>query len=277
MVIKDLFKKKQPKDNPYEYTEERATGLKTAMAMASKQKETAMAMASKQKEYEKTRRKFERQQKEEQHSRLYKMAVGLQRRIAKARPTAYPTKQLVAKRMARVIYPNIPASVAPAPRSGKGRPKGSVKYPGGIYKWRKLMRAQKAVARYETLLRQSRAMQNYPQMVAGRILLPQEVPIPQEMQPQIQQQVENVQYPQHQTQYEQYQYPIQPQQYTPEPQKRPIATVFKSSGGSPYPPVNPQPLQPSNQTIPQGYVEATDLMTGRRYIKPLPRKEAWIS
>jgi hypothetical protein len=132
------------------------------------------------------------------------------------------------------------------------------------------MRAQKAVARYETLLRQSRAMMQYPQMVAQKAYNQQiqyQEQLPQQYeQPQPVQQVQ-VQYPQQ----------MPSQEYIPEPQKRPIATVFKSSGGSPYPPVNPQQLQPSNQTIPQGYVETTDLMTGRRYMKPVPRKEAWIS
>jgi len=179
-------------------------------------------------------------------------------------------KQAILQRATRLIYPNIPSQAVPSQRRGRGRPVGSVKYPGGVYKWRKLMRAQKAVARYETLLRQSRAMQYYPQMVAGQVPLPQQVPVPQEMQAQVQVPMETQQYPQYQQQM------YQPQ-IMPEPQKRAIVPVFKQGEGKPYPPVSSQPLQPSNQTIPQGYVEATDLMTGRRYMKPLPRKEAWIS
>ena len=56
---------------------------------------------------------------------------------------------------------------------------------------------------------------------------------------------------------------------------RPVVPVFKSSGGQAYPPVNRVPLAPSSQTIPQGYTEVVDLMTSRRYLKPVPKKEAW--
>ena len=66
-----------------------------------------------------------------------------------------------------------------------------------------------------------------------------------------------------------------PNQYSQQSQQRPIRTVFKSSGGSPYPPVNNRSLAPTNQTIPYGYVESVDTMTGRRFLKQLPKTEKW--
>ena len=75
-------------------------------------------------------------------------------------------------------------------------------------------------------------------------------------------------------------YPAQemPRVYPQPPQQapqRPVATVFKGSGGSPYPPVDRRPLAPPRQTIPSGYVEVADAFTSKRYLKKLPQAERW--
>lgn len=76
-----------------------------------------------------------------------------------------------------------------------------------------------------------------------------------------------------------HQVPQQPKyqqvEYPQPPQKPPVKTVFRSSGGSPYPPVNEQPLTSSRQTVPYGYVETVDSFTGRRFLKKLPPTERW--
>jgi hypothetical protein len=58
-------------------------------------------------------------------------------------------------------------------------------------------------------------------------------------------------------------------------QERPVGRVFRSYGGSPYPPVDRRPIAPSQQ-IP-GYIETVDAFTGRRYLKPKPRPEKWAT
>ena len=207
-------------------------------------------------------------------------------------PLSTRRREQAVKKSIRMVFPVIPASAIPSAtayqgktgKQGRGRPKGTTKYPGGIYQWRKLQRAAKAQAKYQTLLRQSQAMQQYPRMQAARAVQLQQ----QQMQQQPQQ-VPQAQVPQQrlletqgyqqqmpQEQYQEYNYPQQYPQAQPQPQQREIVPVFKSSGGHPYPPVNNQPLQLAKQTVPQGYIETVDLMTGRRYFKQLPQAEAWV-
>ena len=197
-------------------------------------------------------------------------------RVREGRATKWQKhKSQVPMKMVQMAFPGVkrPAGVEYYQTGKRGRPPGSFKYPGGVFAWRKLMRAQKAAARYQGMLQRTQAAQSYPQMAAARQAQLQARQM-QEYQPQ-----EMQQYPE-MTPAELLQQQIQQQmsqpQYAQEPQKRPIATVFKSSGGHPYPAVSSQPLASSRQTIPQGYVEVVDSFTGRRYYKQLPKTESWI-
>lgn len=163
----------------------------------------------------------------------------------------------------------------------KGRPRGSLdpryaKY-GGVYGWRKYMsqqrKLQKEQLKQQLILMKQQAVPQYERQQYQS--QPASQPTPEE---QMVAQMEAVQQPNTVQavgtipQYPQQQYP---QQYPQESQKRPIATVFKGSGGKPYPAVESQPLAPSRQTVPYGYVETVDAFTGRRFLKPLPRSERW--
>lgn len=209
-----------------------------------------------------------------------RLSKGKQRVITRKGYTPQERHSATAiKKLIQSTVPGIPMSATQSgrlPYQGKtgkrerGRPVGSVKYPGGIYAWRKLMRAQKAAAKYQVMQQQINAMQQYPKMEAARQMQMQQQQyqqVPQEMEG-LEEEYQQV--PQIPQQYQQYQ-----QQMPQEPQKRPIATVFKSSGGSPYPPVNSRPLANARQTIPQGYIEDVDSFTGRRFIKKLPPSERW--
>lgn len=221
---------------------------------------------------------------------------GFRQVIRSARPVVVAgSRERLPKKLTKMMYPGqIPASatlnIARQETHGPrrpGRPPGSVKFisqrtgqPIGVYEYRKEQRALKRMARDQQMYAQVRAMQQYPKMVAQRAYNQQIQAQQQVIEQQQPQQYEQPaqQYEQPQPQYQQpQQYPQYPQQMPQQPQQRVIGTIFKSAGGSPYPPVNRQPLQATNQTIPQGFVEVVDSFTGRRYYKPLPRKESWIS
>lgn len=191
-------------------------------------------------------------------------------------------------KMARFVFPVIPEAAMSRSDtyqgkkgySGRGRPVGSFdsRYApyGGVFGYRKYKRAQNAYQRYMT---QQQMVQQRMQPQVQQMQVPQEVAgaTPEYSQfPGYEQQVQQMP-----TQQIQQQIPIQQVQQHPFsrlPPEREIKPVFRSSGGSPYPPVNSQrPLTPSSQTIQQGYIEDTDLMTGRRYMKPLPKSERWSS
>jgi len=169
---------------------------------------------------------------------------------------------------------------------------------GGVFGYRKAMALRKKAAKfsqqqaelqaklsgqpqYETQQYQQQPQQQQVQQV------PQETPgaVPdysqfQALQDQAQQGQEVIyeQAPQAQPQpqYQQPQYQQPPQQYAPEPYKRPMATVFKSSGGSPYgtkAPIVQGSLAPSNTY--QDYIEYADAFTGERKWKKKPQAESW--
>ena len=194
------------------------------------------------------------------------------------------------KKTAQSLYPAIPKGATTVVygvqskkdrMSGRGRPRGSVKYsiqgrPVGVFEYRRWLSSQRQVFRQQ--LRQQQELQRMARIQSRMPQYEQVQPqqLPQEMQgqgvtPEYSQYQQVVQ---EQPQQVQYQYPTQ--EMPQEEQKRPIATVFKSSGGSPYPPVESQPLTPTRETVPQGYVETVDSFTGRRFIKQLPRKENWM-
>lgn len=175
----------------------------------------------------------------------------------------------------------------------RGRPRGTLdpryaKY-GGVYGYRKAKAAEKRA--YKMMLQQQIAQAKQARAVQRT---PYEYVQPEQMTPEIQQAMQQPTIEQMQMmptqseaaanggQYNQQQITQIPQQFQEipmqmpvEPQKRPIATVFKGSGGSPYPPVSSQSLQNTRQTIPYGYVESVDAFTGRRFMKRLPPTERW--
>jgi len=153
-----------------------------------------------------------------------------------------------------------------AESKGRGRPKGAwaTKYApyNGVYGYRKFIRAQNAAQKYQAELQQ--AQQRMAQVQQVPTQTGQEV-VMQYQQVQPQQQFQQL--PQLQSQQQQFQQPQQPQQSLP-----PIATVFRSSGGHPFKPVNP-PLQRTPNSM---YYEDTDAFSGERIIKQRPQAEAWI-
>jgi hypothetical protein len=157
----------------------------------------------------------------------------------------------------------------------KGRPKGTLdpRYAayGGVYGYRRyksMMKKQEKlqVQQMQMAMRQARQPQYEQQQYQQQVQMSQQQ-LPQEMQGQ------NIQTDYSQFQQAEQQVPQEPQY--PQQQQREIRTPFKSSGGSPYPPVPRQGLTPTRQTIQQGYVESVDAFTGRRFLKQLPQKERW--
>jgi hypothetical protein len=166
---------------------------------------------------------------------------------------------------------------------GRGRPKGSLdpRYAqyGGVMGFRKYMSSQRRAFRQQLqqqkeMMKVQRQIANMPQYEQAQ-QYQQQQQLPPEMQgqgvtPDYTQFDQADETGQMQPQVEQH-----PFEYLQEPQKPPVARVFKSYGGSPYQPVDRRSLTPSNQTIQQGYVETTDAFTGRRYMKQLPKPERW--
>lgn len=189
-----------------------------------------------------------------------RIAIGAYRTLT-APPRRLPASQeRTIKRFGRMIYPVIPEGATVVrgqgkgvkPGGGRGRPRGSLKAEykpyGGVFGYRKFIRAQKAARKYAAIAQRAQMYQQIQQQ--QQVPMPQQVPIPQEM-----------------AQYQQY-----PQEIPQIPAKKPIGTVFKSSGGSPYPPVNPAPLQ---GTATGEFYEDTDAFTGRRILRRRLPAEAW--
>ena len=172
----------------------------------------------------------------------------------------------------------------------RGRPRGSFegKYAvyGGVFGYRKAMALKKKAEKYaeqQAELQQKIQQPQYETQQYQQEQVPQETPgaIPdyaqfqQEVaanQPEVvYEQPQQVQYEPQQVVYQQPQ-----QQYAPEPQKRDIRPVFKSSGGSPYgsrTPIVQGSLAPSNTY--EDYVEYADAFTGERKWKKKPQAESW--
>jgi hypothetical protein len=164
----------------------------------------------------------------------------------------------------------------------RGRPRGSLdpryRQYGGVYGYRKYVGQQRRLQRM-AMQQQIQSMrsqrvpkyesQTYQQAYQGQPQQQQQVP--QEMQGQMtpemamQQQAQQQQMPQQQQ---------QPFEYLEQPKPEP-AHYFQGTGRKPYPAVNRQPIAPSAQTIPYGYVETVDSFTGERKLKPLPKPERW--
>lgn len=156
----------------------------------------------------------------------------------------------------------------------KGRPRGTLdpRYAayGGVYAYRRYLFQQKKLAKQVQAQQAAQGrMQNIPQYETQQYS-PQETQVPQQISSAELQAIQQAQM--------QEQMRMQPQpQAPPQPIRRPIATVFKGSGGKPYPAVENRPLTPARQTVPYGYVEEVDSFTGRRFIKQLPKPERWSS
>ena len=180
-------------------------------------------------------------------------------------------------------------TISGVPGRGRGRPRGSLdkRYAqyGGVFGYRRYVSDQKRALRIQFQRQQQmmkmNAQKQMPQYEQQQYQQQQQE---QQLPPELQGQSVTPDYSQYQAQQAQYEQPQQvqqvqyPQQYQvqqQEPSPREIKTVFKGSGGSPYPPVPKQGLTPTRQTIQQGYVESVDLMTGRRFMKQLPQKERW--
>lgn len=195
--------------------------------------------------------------------------IAQQRRYAVAgrMPVQQARTQAAVKRLTRAAFPSIPAGLTSIPREyaktgKKGRPKGAYagKYAayGGVYGYRKFMRALRAQQSAQKRLAQLQGVQQ--QQVPVQY---QQVPVQQYQRVPVQQVYQQV--------------PVYPQATMPqEPTKRPIITPFRGAGGKPYPAVNDSPKL-SDIQAPPGYAVSVDMFTGRRILKPLPRTEAWIA
>jgi len=174
-------------------------------------------------------------------------------------PVGIPMRKMVPiQRGAQMLFPYTklrmpmyPQQAVSKPTSkGRGRPSGTYKYGMPIQQYKRLLRVARARARATQILAMAQARER--RIMEMRAAPPQVVS-------------------QYAPQPEYVSQPVVQQQIQP-PLKRPIIPVFKSSGGSPYPPVEDRPLQ----TNPQGdFYEDVDLMSGRRIIKRRLPKEAW--
>lgn len=226
-----------------------------------------------------------------------------------------PRVSPIARRAMGYAIPNLPKDVVDPGKGynyknyskvkqyrGRGRPSGSLsaKYApyGGVYEYRKYMRALKAQQRFQQV--RYRVNQRVAQQNNIEIPAQQQIQQIQQEQAQYRQQMpQQVQYQQQipqaprkpfgylftkspprqirQIQPQYNRYSVQPQQYPSNeqmPVERAVKPVFKSSGGRPYPPVNRQPLQ-SN---PNGeFYEGVDAFTGKQILKKRLPKEAWIT
>ena len=199
------------------------------------------------------------------------------------------------------IFPMVQARTSSGGAVGvpgqRGRPRGSFKSKyaayGGVFQYRKAMALRKKAAKFaeqqaelqQKIQPQYETQQYQPEQMQQE-QMPQEEQVPQETPgavPDYQQfqeamangeQLPEVVYEQAPQPQPQYQQP--PQQYAPEPQKRPIRPVFKSSGGSPYgskTAVVEGSLAPSNAN--DDYIEYADAFTGERKWKKKVKPEGW--
>lgn len=186
------------------------------------------------------------------------------------------TREMATKRLIRQIFPVIPVQAIERGRAKKnirasGRPRGSVTYsiPGvgkvGVFEYRRWLSAQKQLARMRALERQRaidfQRIQQQVQQSGGQ--MPTEEQLIAEEQGQV------IQSPQPQLQQQMPQ--SRPFQYVQE--KKPITTIFKSSGGKPYPAVDTTPLQGDRFSE---YYEVADPFSGQRRLVRRPQAEAWI-
>lgn len=175
---------------------------------------------------------------------IRRVPVGISRRrvvpIQRAAQMLFP--------YAKMRMPMYPEERVRAVSPGRGRPAGTYKYGMPIQQYKKLLRAARAKARAARIITMAQARARgittravYPPQ-AQYVLPESEQVLPEQI--------------------------IQ-QQPTP-PLKRPIIPVFKSMGGSPYPPVADRPLQAQGE-----YYEDVDLMSGKRIIRRRLPREAW--
>jgi hypothetical protein len=147
---------------------------------------------------------------------------------------------------------------------------------------------QRLIAVQQQMVAQQRQIKQGAQMIRQGPKIPQEIMSENGMTPQQIRDYSRINVPQEQ-QYSQYtqdqgqgQYPDQyqqyPQQYPQQPQQREIKTVFKSSGGSPYPPVSkiPQNQSPIRSDPNSEYYYDTDAFTGKPIMRRRPQAERWI-
>lgn len=313
-AIGGLFRKKEKVTPPKQYESIQAF-KEQQKAQIAKRKETVEQQKMMQGIAKKVAAEKEAEYKK---SFVGRMVTGAKRRLVSAGEGAVRYATNVPKgrgaarvplRGARMLFPFLPEGTTVIRGQGKkkvgggrGRPRGAFagKYAayGGVFGYRKAMRAAKAFQKYKAVVQRAQ-MQN--QLRQARMVrqqmqqMPQyqnqEMPeIPVEMQMQMEQMAQQGQ--------EQSQYPQQlPQQIQPVQQRREVRPVFRGSGGSPFRPVATSFTQPSQllersqtqvsqappeqhlapvrETAPDGYVEATDPWTGRRFIKRLPPQERW--
>lgn len=203
--------------------------------------------------------------------------------LAKMNNVTAGRRQKFRERTAESVFP-IPSmtsygsgakTIQGIPGRGRGRPRGSLKKEyaayGGVYGYRRYVSEQKRLFREQFKMKaQIEKQQRMPQYEQV-----QQVQQQTQLPPELQNQGVTPDYSQYQQVQEPQQYQYPQQQAPQEAPQQAIATVFKSSGGSPYPPVSRQPLAQPRQTIPYGYVESVDSFTGRRFLKKLPPTERW--
>lgn len=188
-------------------------------------------------------------------------------------------KIMMVKRAIRSAVPVIPAGATSATTQyqskkgqmgGRGRPKGSLdpRYAayGGVMGYRAYMRDKRKAFKEQMRMQEEQIKMQKQLSRMPQYETQQYQQTPQQPQEEVQQ-YQQVQQPQQMPQYQ--------QEYAQEAPQQPIARVFKSYGGKPYPAVERQPLTPSKQTVPAGFVEVVDPFTSKRYLKQLPRPERW--
>ena len=272
-----------------EYRKQKVTELEDALAKAK----TSKQRYALKRQLERVRTRMDVQQFE----RKKRKEKSMHRAVELAFPVTY---------MASYGSSSGGKTVSGIPGRGRGRPRGSLdrRYApyGGVMGYRKYLSSQRRALRdqlqqQQEMLKMNRIKRSqYEQIQQARQVEQGVQQVPQEMQGaaqdysqyqqlEQQQQQPKQQQPQYQEQYqEQPQY--QSQQYQPQQtyaqgypqqqyapvQKKPIATVFKGSGGSPYK-IPQQGLAPSNMY--QDVVESTDMFSGKRIMVKKPTPEKW--
>ncbi len=218
---------------------------------------------------EKTQRELEeyKGQLRKETAREYKKQLG--RELRRDRISEYSQKRVARRkiipRLVQSAFPMVQKQTGDYDSSrGRGRPRGaySSKYAsyGGVFGYRKFLRAQNAMKRYQGLLQLQRMQQQMQQQVPQQYQQQVQEVIPEEEQYPSQQQIPQISQ-------------LQAQQQAQMPIRREVTPVFKSSGGKPYPAVNTAPLQGDRYSE---YYEDTDLLSGkRRMLRRLPA-EGWM-
>lgn len=197
---------------------------------------------------------------EKGYNRVARYASNVQR----LRPKFQPQKRMAktaSTALVRTFVPEYGRSRAGIKR-GRGRPQGTFKHGIPIQEYKRLRTRQRQIQRLI-----------FEQRMAQSAVSPEEL---QRLPPEVQAVIMQQQQPQQPRQYQsQPQYARPPVYQYARPLPNQPQPLMQPQGGQLMPPASQNP--PMQRAMPQqGYTEDVDYFTGRRFLRPQPKKESWV-